>query len=107
MVSSVKNAGVFDSDKVIRSFDNTEDLSGPPFILTNPAGILIGQIETGRTKSDLFFHIQNRSGQLLSLRGAAPQNMEGQSGRSLFPNSREPRQGFYEVIDGLGVGRHR
>jgi hypothetical protein len=32
--------------------------------------------------------------------------MEGQSGRSLFPNSREPRQGFYEVIDGLGVGRH-
>jgi hypothetical protein len=32
--------------------------------------------------------------------------MEGQSGSGLFPNSWESRQGFYKVINGLGVGRH-
>jgi hypothetical protein len=67
MVFSVKNTRALDSDEVIRPLDDTEDLLGSPFIFTNPAGILIGQIETGRTKSDLFFYIQNRSGQLLSL----------------------------------------
>jgi hypothetical protein len=32
--------------------------------------------------------------------------MESQSGRRLFPNSRESGQSFNEMIDGLGIGRH-
>ena len=50
MVPSVKFAGAFDGDEVIRTFHNTEDLFGPPIVLTDPAGILIGQIETEGTE---------------------------------------------------------
>jgi hypothetical protein len=47
MVFSVKSAGIFDSDEVIRPLDDAKNLPGSPFILTDEAWILICQVETG------------------------------------------------------------
>jgi hypothetical protein len=74
--------------------------------LTNSTRIFIRQIETDRAKPNLLFNVQNRSRQLLSLGRAAPQDMEGQSGRRLFPYPWESCQGFYQVINGLGMESH-
>jgi hypothetical protein len=75
--------------------------------LTNSTRIFIRQVEADRAKPDLFFYVQNRSRQLLNLGWTAPQDMEGQSGRRLFPYPWESCQGFYQVINGLGISSHR
>jgi hypothetical protein len=72
MVSSIKCPGVFDGDKVIGAFYDAEDLSVSALILAYPTRFLIRQIKTDGTEADLFLHIQNRSGQSLSLCWTAP-----------------------------------
>jgi hypothetical protein len=74
--------------------------------LTYSTRIFIRQVEADRAKPNLFFYVQNRSRQLLSLGWTAPQDMEGQSGRRLFPYPWESCQGFYQVINGLGISSH-
>jgi len=107
VVSSLENAGVLDGDEVIRPLNHTEGLAGSAFILTDSARVFICQIETDRTKPDLFFYVQDRSRQFLSLERTAPQNVEGQSGRRFFPYPRKPCQGFDQVVNGLGINSHR
>ena len=67
MVPSLEFHGAFNGDEVIRTLHDTEDLLGPMIVPADPAGILVGQVETERAEVNLFLHIHDCLCQFLSL----------------------------------------
>ncbi len=101
VVAAVIAAGPLDGQDVLRLGDDANQAPVATGVLTDGAGIRLGEVAADRTEPDFLPNFADGCGESGGVLGRGAQDVEGQPGRRLFTDSGE----LGELLDEAGDGR--